>query len=369
MASAHRYTWTRQDGTKGEGWRAKWAGADGQPDYKRGFDRKSDAVGYAQDREAEARHGVTIEGERPSGKTTVDQWVLTWLASRDVQPGSADSYRYTLARVTDAFGGRTLASLRTSEILAWKRGLSSRYAKSTADQTVSLLAMLLRDAVRDKLLPESPMPSEKGTKGKSVRLVDPEEILTLEQVRAWDAAFPPHARGLAIVAATTGLRQGELLGLCTEHLSMLKRQARVEQQLQRGGFVDPKTSAGVRTVPLPAAAVEALAAHMAAFPSPPGEPIFLTRQGNRWTRSGFNSAWTAAKTRAGLPEWAHWHALRDVAASSLIWQGCDVQTIVTILGHSSVDELKTYARLWPGAVDRAADALDRLWGTALEGPR
>lgn len=360
MSSAYRYSWTRADGSTGKGWRARWVGPDGHTRSKRGFDRKGDAEAYAADREAEARHGVTLDGERPTGKTTVEVWAKTWLAGQDVRSGTLASYGYAIKRINKTFGGRSLASLRPSELRAWRKNLRDTYADTTAEQTASILAMIFRAAVHDGLLPRSPMPPAKGGTG---RVVDPDQLLTLAQVLAWDAKLPEHARGMAVIAAQTGLRQGELLGLQVCDVDFLGRTIRVSQQLVGNRvYGPPKTRAGERTVPLPRLAQEALAAHIAAYPSPDGEPIFLTHRGNRWSRSGFQGAWSTAATDAKLPEWAHWHALRDVAASALIRGGVDLRAVMSALGHTSSEEtLRTYSRLWPDAQDNARRSLDAAW--------
>jgi hypothetical protein len=171
VASAHRYTWQRADGSTGRGWRAKWVDADGRTGSKRGFERQSDALAYAADREAEIRHGVTLSGERPTGRTTVAEWGRTWLDGLDLRPSSRDSYGYALARIEQTLGQRPLATLRPSELRSWQRALQDRYAPATARQTASMLAMLLRAAVADGLLERTPMP--KGRGGKSAgRVVD-----------------------------------------------------------------------------------------------------------------------------------------------------------------------------------------------------
>jgi integrase len=373
LASSHRYSWTRADGSTGKGWRAKWTGADGSPQSKRGFDRKGDAETYAADREAEARHGVTLEGERPSGKTTVEVWASTWLAGREVKPNTVTSYKASIARITAAFGGRSLSSLRPSELRTWRRTMEAKYQPTTVALTSTVFAMILRDAVHDGLLARSPMPSHRSRIG---RVVDPERLLTLDQVRAWDAALPVHAQGMALVAATTGLRQGELLGLRVEDVDWLRRLARVSQQLQGQRYVQPKSKAGVREVPLTKVAADALAAHLAAYPAPAGEPIFRAMRGGRWNRKGFDDVWRKARKAARvevagekvpLPEWATWHDLRDVAASALIYGGVDVRAVMSILGHGSAEEtLRTYARMWPKAQDVSVRALDALWSEGAE---
>ena len=146
-----------------------------------------------------------------------------------------------------------------------------------------------------------------------------------------------------------------------EDVDFLRRRVHVRQQLQSGKFVTPKTAAGVRTVPLTDLAAKALAAHIEQYPSPAGEPIFLPRRGRRWTRWGFNAAWSDARPTARIPAHFVWHDLRDVCASALIRAGVDPRAVMAIMGHATSDEtLKTYARLWPDAQDVAVKALDDL---------
>ena len=84
--------------------------------------------------------------------------------------------------------------------------------------------------------------------------------------------MPDRYRALVVLAAGTGLRQGEAFGLEVEAVDWLRRTLDVRQQLvlMPGGapYVAPlKTPASYRTVPLPAVVVDALTAHLAAFPA------------------------------------------------------------------------------------------------------
>lgn len=389
MSSAHRYTWERADGSKGKAWRAKWIGPDGKTHRKRGFERKGDAEAWARARELEAQTGLVL-GERQPDGVTLGAWSATWFEGLDVRPTSEASYAAAVARVLPSLGDRPVAAIRPSEIKTLRRSLSTRYAPNTVDQTLAVLGMVLRAAVHDGLVDRTPMPPQSG--GGAGRVVDPDELLTLEQVRAWGRAMPLVGREMPVFAAATGLRQGELLGLRLTGVDFLRRQVRVSDQmvtpLGRGvpQYGPTKTPAGVRTVPLPAVAAEAIARHLERFPAVEGEPIFRgQRFGQRWRRQSFRDMWapaalcskhrSAAATGAAaekctdpkrpcarLPAWAHWHALRDVAASALIRQGNDVRVVMSILGHTSSEEtLRTYARLWPDSQDRARASLDAMW--------
>lgn len=376
MSSAHRYSWTRSDGSVGKAYRAKWTGVDGKPKTRRGFDRKGDAEAFAADREAEARHGIALGVVRPTGKTTVEAWSKTWMESLEVRGSTADSYKYALKRINRTLGGRSLASLRTSELKAWRRSLTTKDGKAlahnTAEHTAAILAMLLRAAVADGLIPKSPLAPSRGGSGTG-RVVDPDGLLTLEQIVAWGEAMPDVAKEMPLVAAMTGLRQGELLGLQASRVEFLRREITVDplmgQMVTPIGkghpeYGPPKTTAGARTVPLPALAKEALNRHLIVQPLIEGEPIFRGSRGQRWRRSTFGDVWRQARDDAKLPGWVHWHALRDFYASSLIRSGLDLRTVMTLMGHTSSEEtLRVYARLWPDSQDRARQALEEVWST------
>jgi integrase len=157
---------------------------------------------------------------------------------------------------------------------------------------------------------------------------------------------------------------GELLGLTVDRIDFLRRQVRVDRQLVTvGASVDLgpcKTKASVRTVPLPAVVVEALAAHLAAFP--PGESglVFTDSRGEPMRRQRFSELWRATTAHAAVPS-SRFHDLRHFYASALIRAGCSVKVVQARLGHATAAEtLDTYSHLWPDDEDRTRDALDAV---------
>jgi integrase len=125
------------------------------------------------------------------------------------------------------FGDRALASVRPSEVQAWVRGLEQHLAPATIEVVYSFLAGIFRAAVRDRLLVISPC--------VDVRLPKPEpkrvEPLATEKVEALIEAMPARYRALVMVAAGTGLRQGEAFAVEVEAIDFLRRMLRVDRQL------------------------------------------------------------------------------------------------------------------------------------------
>lgn len=189
--------------------------------------------------------------------------------------------------------------------------------------------------------------------------------LTTEQVSAVRDALPAELRALVTLAAGTGMRQGECFGLTVDRVRFLERTLTVDRQLvtmakKPPQFGPPKTNASHRTIPLPQIVVDALAAHLAAFPAEPDGLVF-TLAGKPITRQTFGHKWRPAVKTAGLPTGTGFHALRHYYASLLIRHGESVKTVQARLGHASaVETLDTYSHLWPDSEDRTRDAIDSV---------
>jgi len=141
------------------------------------------------------------------------------------------------------------------------------------------------------------------------------------------------------VAAYTGLREGELLGLRWCDVDLKKREIHVRHQLSRTGkLVEPKTPKAVRTVPLGKEMVRFLTRHRLAsdfstdehlvFPSQDGTPLNQSNLVNR----GFRPALKKAGLD-GLNPGIRFHDLRHFFASVMIDRGVSSVVLADVMGH------------------------------------
>jgi integrase len=91
-------------------------------------------------------------------------------------------------------------------------------------------------------------------------------------------------RAAVLVAAGTGLRQGELFGLMVDRIDFLRRVVRVDQQLwtpKKGPAVlaPPKSQNSYRTIAISPVVADGLSAHLAAFGARPDGLVFHTPPG------------------------------------------------------------------------------------------
>lgn len=227
---------------------------------------------------------------------------------------------------------------------------------------------MFRAAVRDRKLASTPCDGIALPEVSKSRV----EPLTTAQVDALAGNVPEEIRAAVILAAGTGMRQGEVLGLPRDRLRLLGKNpaVTVDRQLvtQAKGettFAPPKTAASVRTIPLPRVVVTALNDHLARH-DVADDGLPFTLDGKGITRQRFGHLWRPAAKAAGLTAGTGtgMHALRHYYASLLIRYCESVKTVQGRLGHKSATEtLDTYGHMWADSDDRTRDAVDSILRT------
>jgi len=351
-------------------WRARYR-APGGSERSRTFARRVDAERWLDSVRGDLVRGTYVHPE--AGRRTFGEYARGWQAAQVHRPTTAAQVEANLRNhVFPFFGERALADVRASEIQAWIKTRSEALSPGTVTTIYRYVATIFRAAVADRLIAASPCIGIKLPKLAR----QPVEPLAVEDVEALAAAMPDRYRALVVLAAGTGLRQGEAFGLTVEHVDFLRRSLHVQQQLvllpRRPPYLaPPKTAASVRTVPFPAVVVDTLAAHLASFAAGPEGFVFTNEAGEPIRRQRFSDqAWRPAVARAGLEGSPTFHDLRHFYASLLIRHGESVKVVQARLGHASASEtLDTYSHLWPDAEDRTRLAVDSVLGTPAASTR
>ena len=148
-----------------------------------------------------------------------------------------------------------------------------------------------------------------------------------------------------------------MLGLGVYDVDYLRREIRVERQRLQSGEIAPlKSKTSRRTVPVGQVVIDALTAHLSAFPGT-DDALFVDEFSEPLTYRRWKRLWSDAASAARVN--ATSHDLRHFAASALISGGASVKQVRTFLGHASaVITLRTYAHMFPGDEDRTRNVLD-----------
>ena len=318
------------------------------------FPRKAEATRFASTVEVALLTGSYVAPN--AGRITLREY---WLAWQDRQVCAAATVRARrLAVESTPFVDRALGRIARSDVESWVRAMIDKpLAPATVRQRVDCLRVVLRAAVRDRVIPTDPtegtsLPVVVG-KGSTFALPSPEQVLAIRD------ACPPDFAPVVLLAAFAGLRIGEVCGLQVGDVDWLRRSVHVRRQVQhvKGDgptITAPKTKSSTRTVPVAPELLDALAAHVAAYR--PGDDsgrwLVSRAAGQPYTPRTAWHVWQQARAAAGAPD-VDMHDLRHFYASALIAGGADVVTVQRACGHRSASiTLNTYSHLWPSAEDR-----------------
>jgi integrase len=336
----------------------------------------------AADARADAihRHKAGTLPDVDSARMTLAQWLPRWLADRteagELRDTTAATYeQLTRTHLLPKLGHLRLADLRGTTITcAYRELLGEREtARRKAEQANSnrkirfgvppplgpttiarahaVLSGCLRDAVKEGILPHNPATNAKLPKRErhKVRPWTPEALgLFLRSVKT-HRLYP-----VFVLAAFTGLRRGELLGLQWPDVDLdggrltVARQRVVLTARGRNEVVvhdEAKTAAGQRAVWLDQATVDTLRRwrkqqneeRLALGPdySDPGVWLFTWEDGTPYHPEYVTKTFARLARRHGLPP-AKLHGLRHYRAASLISVGEEITVVSKLLGHASV---------------------------------
>ena len=210
-----------------------------------------------------------------------------------------------------------------------------------------VLKQIFSDAVRFKYLHENPFALVKPIKErpKSLSYWLPEEA---QKFLSANANNPLYA--LFTVALYTGLRRGELAGLCWDKVNLKNGWIEVARVRDRYGLRDTTKTGLIRHVPLKDAAHRALEKLKQ---GKKGKFVF-TLNGSVPSVEHFSGyCFKKAVKVANVPS-IRFHDLRTTFASNFVMAGGDVFTLSKLLGHTSVDmTTKKYAALHPRFIKEA----------------
>jgi integrase len=182
---------------------------------------------------------------------------------RPITRGYAAQGEYAVRNhLLPAFGDKRLDAITTHDVDTWLTSFTDRtyetnskttrhYKRNTANLAFRILRIMLRSAVKQKLISANPchgIQALAANDEKNIEILTPEEVVKLfpaDWRTVWDSA---ELYTLNKLAACTGMRHGELLGLRGPFVQ--KTHIVVCAQYTRYGYQDVKTH-HPRSIPIP----------------------------------------------------------------------------------------------------------------------
>jgi integrase len=308
----------------------------------------------------------------------LDRWLDQLAPLRS--PTTIRGYRTKVKRLKARLGNVTLAKLTPQQLdRAYVDWLTGGLSPTSVHHCHAVLSAALNQAVNWGIVPyavtdrASPPPLRSYPK----RIPTPATIHEL--VAAAEARGQPVLAAAVALAATTGMRRGELLGLRWNDLdeeAAVLAVARAVKHADGAGWVIGKTKTHQeRRVSIDPFTLAVLRQHRSRAESwaseaqvafaPDGYLLTLDPTGGTpLTPDTLTQAFRRLCERVGV-EGLTLHTLRHFSASVLVASGRDVRTIAGRLGHADASTtLRVYAHMIQGRDRDAAEFIGQLMGGA-----
>jgi integrase len=337
----------------------------------KGFKTKAEAQEWLRNSQTQVERGFDYH----AGKVTLAEYLPQWLESHGVslRPKTADQYQRVIEKhILSNLGDIQVKNLRITRVEQFYSELvQSGLGVRTVRIVHAILHNALEKALRYGLVVSNP------TRGAALPRYRHGEMQVLDEsqvTRFLVAAQDSPYLALYHLALTTGMRQGELLGLKWTDLQWHSGALLVQRQVQdiRGQgtiYQEPKTRSGRRTIKLGEVTLQTLRLHRE------HQQLLKASAGNRWKEndlifpskvgtprdpSNLRLDFKRVLEKAGLPK-IRFHDLRHTAASLMLNHGVPVIVASKRLGHSKPSiTLDIYGHLYQEMQDEVARKMDEL---------
>ncbi|MCB9094719.1 MAG: site-specific integrase [Halobacteriovoraceae bacterium] len=162
---------------------------------------------------------------------------------------------------------------------------------------------------------------------------------------------------LFVIALNTGLRRGEILGLCWDCVDLKRNVLIIRRTFDRYGLKETTKTGRIREVPLNDAAKDAILKLVQqqrntrfVFTKDNGDLINIQHISDRLFKKAIK--------KAGVKQ-IRFHSLRATMASNFVMAGGDLQSLSKILGHSTVEmTVSRYAHLHPDFLQKTCNVIN-----------
>ena len=363
-------------------------------DHGRGADGKrirSWHSGFRTRKEAEAARADLVSAVNAglyvvSSSKTLAAFAMDWVnAIRvTVRPATLESYeRYLRLHVIPRLGHVQLQRLTAADLNRiygellhdGRRDGSGGLSRRTVRYIHTILHRLLKDAVRWNLLARNVADFADPPKKQADEAVEPRawsagELASFLAIVRTDDLYPAF-----LLAATTGMRRGEVLGLRWSDVDLERKRLSVRQTLICVGhdprFSRPKTNRGTRAIALPDSTIASLRVQSAkqaadqlklsaAETFNPHGLVFTDSLGNLLDPESFSLTFDRRLKRSGLQR-IRFHDLRHTFATLALQVGIQMKVVSEILGHSSTSVTSDiYSHVTIGMQEDATSAVESL---------
>lgn len=328
---------------------------DGKNIYSPRFARKTDAKEWKARMTSErARYkssGVLPHVLNTIAMPTFKEYATMWLETRVKTQLAARTYEHYEGTMRNhlipLFGEVKLHEIRLHHADKLIQTLSAKdHNAKGINLIMGVFKRVLIEATRENRLERNPLQFMKELKSSAI----PDVYLSLEEIDAVLEASKGHTfHSLFLVAANTGMRRGELAGLCWDRVNFSLNLIEISRIRDRNGLADrTKTTKSRRFIPMNVIVRQHLLEMKLKRPST--DLVFDEFDVNHLYRD-FRKFIKIANVKTLY----RFHDIRHSFASHFMMNGGNIYDLQKILGHTSLEMTQRYAHLAPEHLVMAAN--------------
>lgn len=311
----------------------------GQPEASGTFTRLTDAKRWVQDTESAIRAGrffATAEAKRHTLADLVDRYIEEVIP---LKPKNGANTEHQLLWWKAKLGPYLLANVNAPLIVQYRNELQTTHthrgtpmSPSTVVRYLAALSHAFTIAVKDwGWVDDSPL--RKVTKPKQPRgrerfLSDDERGRLLAACKASSSTF---LHTVVVLALSTGMRRGEIMGLHWTQVDLKRGQILLFDTKNGSSRAAPLTGLALSMM-TDLSKVRRIDTTLIFYGADKNKPVDLKKP------------WETAVTKAKLRDF-RFHDLRHSAASYLAMNGASTIEIAAVLGHKTLQMVKRYSHL------------------------
>lgn len=352
-------------------WRAQFSGPLGSR-LSYVSNTQADCQNWMIKKKSEQMNGINMLG----GKVKLEDFTKNWLQSIEASrsPNTVNLYRRRLSSINQFMGKLSVNDVRPDHIQAtYNKLLATGTTRYSVRQTHKVLHAAFAFAKKLRIIDRNPVTDATPPKH------NPKKMSFYDSAQVQALLFGAQSLNdryfhLYYLAISTGMRQGELLGLMWKDIDWSKAELRIKRQLvmyPNGDceFRSPKSESGIRQIAVGEDVLELLNKHKAqqftkksqksedwnkndlVFPSLAGTPV---------NASNLRRSFRKLLEFTGLPK-IRFHDLRHTAATLMLNYGTPIPVVSQRLGHSKTSmTMDTYAHAIPSKQAEAAELMEQL---------
>lgn len=298
---------------------------------------------------------------------TVGEIVEQYIATRPHSPTTTAYMKLAQSRIPDTLKRQPAWKVRGPDLSMVYRGLEREGLSTHSVHRVHvLLSAAFGRAVKWGVLSTNPAAAAEcpAPRARAIKPPGPDDVARLL------AKADLELYTMIVLAATTGMRRGEIVGLRWEDIDLLTGNVAVRRAAayakSAGSFIKETKTGRERVVAIGPGVVAALTdwyQHVAQVAEPQGFVFSRRLDGRDPVPVAKASRGFAALRKEAKLGPIRFHDLRHGVATQLLSSGVDVRTVAGRLGHARTSTtLDRYAAFLDTADRRAAEHMDGLFG-------